>query len=55
MVFTGFWLITNLIFGLMGFDGQTVAWQAHMGGYLFGLFAIGAVDWLRFGRCYSAG
>jgi len=55
LVFTGFWLATNLIFGLMGFDGQTIAWQAHMGGYLFGLFAIGAVDWLRFGRRYSAG
>lgn len=55
LVFSGFWLITNLAFGLMGFDGQTVAWQAHMGGYLFGLGAIGMVDWLRFGRRYSAG
>ncbi|MDR3528715.1 MAG: rhomboid family intramembrane serine protease [Rhizomicrobium sp.] len=55
LVFSGFWLITNLIFGLAGFDGQTIAWQAHMGGYLFGLVAISAVDWLRFGRRYSAG
>ncbi len=53
LMFSALWLITNLVFGLMGFDGQSVAWQAHMGGYLFGLVAIGLVDWL--GRRYSAG
>lgn len=55
IMFTVMWLITNLIFGVIGIDGQTVAWQAHMGGYFFGLIAIGFVDWLRFGRRYSAG
>jgi membrane associated rhomboid family serine protease len=55
LMFSALWLITNLVFGVIGVDGQIVAWQAHMGGYLFGLFAIGVVDWLRFGRRYSAG
>jgi membrane associated rhomboid family serine protease len=45
LAFSGLWLVTNLIFGLTGFgtDGQ-IAWQAHMGGYLFGLVAIGLFD-----------
>jgi membrane associated rhomboid family serine protease len=50
LVFTGLWMVTNLIFGLTGFGaGSTdqIAWQAHMGGYLFGLFAIGLFDRLR--------
>jgi membrane associated rhomboid family serine protease len=50
VMFSALWLVTNLIFGVIGIDGQIVAWQAHMGGYLFGLFAIGFVDWLARNR-----
>lgn len=48
VVFTALWLVTNVIFGLTGWgtgnSGDQIAWQAHMGGYLFGLFAIGLFD-----------
>jgi membrane associated rhomboid family serine protease len=50
LVFSALWLATNLIFGLTGFgSGGTdqIAWQAHMGGYLFGLIAIGLFDRTR--------
>jgi membrane associated rhomboid family serine protease len=30
-------------FGKFGASGA-IAWQAHVGGYLFGLFAFGAFD-----------
>lgn len=53
LIFTGLWLATNLIFGFIGFEGQTIAWEAHVGGYVFGLLAIGLIDRLRFG--HSAG
>jgi membrane associated rhomboid family serine protease len=52
LVFSGLWMLTNLFFGLIGFgtgnSGNQIAWQAHMGGYLFGLFAIGLFDRWRF-------
>lgn len=54
LTFSALWLVTNLIFGIVGFDGQIIAWEAHVGGYLCGLLAIGLVDRLRFGA-YSAG
>ena len=50
------WLVGNAITGLVGLgldpaDGSVrIAWQAHMGGYLFGLFAIGAIDRLKRSR-----
>jgi membrane associated rhomboid family serine protease len=48
LMFSGLWMLTNLIFGLTGFgsgtSGDQIAWQAHMGGYLFGLLAIGLFD-----------
>lgn len=51
LLFTGVWLITNVVFGVTGFGtsnpGEQVAWQAHMGGYLFGLFAIGWFERLK--------
>lgn len=50
LVFSGLWLATNLIFGLTGFGSggaDQIAWQAHMGGYLFGLVAIGLFDRAR--------
>jgi membrane associated rhomboid family serine protease len=47
------WLILNAIVGIAGFglganagDVQ-IAWQAHMGGYLFGLLTVGLFDRLR--------
>lgn len=47
------WLILNAVVGIAGFglganqgDVQ-IAWQAHMGGYLFGLLSIGLFDRLR--------
>lgn len=46
--FSAAWMIANVIFGVMGFGagsgGDQIAWQAHMGGYLFGLVAIGGID-----------
>lgn len=50
VVFSGLWLLTNVVFGITGFGaGATdqIAWQAHMGGYLFGLFTIGLFDRAR--------
>ena len=51
VMFSTVWLVTNFLFGISGFgtgnSGQLIAWQAHMGGYLFGLIAIGGFDRLR--------
>lgn len=48
LTWSGLWLLGNLAFGLMGVatpDGVVqVGWQAHMGGYLFGLLAITPFD-----------
>jgi membrane associated rhomboid family serine protease len=51
LVFSGLWMATNLIFGLIGLGAgaDQIAWQAHMGGYLFGLVAISLFDRLRTG------
>lgn len=49
LVFSAVWLGTNLVFGMIGLGGQEIAWEAHMGGYFFGLIAISLVDRLRFG------
>ena len=48
-------VVLNAIVGWTGFEGQVVAWQAHIGGYVFGLIAVEAIDRLRFPRLYSAG
>ncbi|MGJ8527734.1 rhomboid family intramembrane serine protease [Maritalea sp.] len=41
--FAGFWLVLNVVFGvapgLMGVDGS-VAWQAHLGGFVAGYFMV---------------
>lgn len=51
LMFTGFWLVTNLVLGLTGVgtgdDIQQVAWQAHLGGYVCGLFLIDAIEALH--------
>lgn len=45
LLFSGTWLIANMIFGYFGYGGggtwQPIAWQAHLGGYLCGLIATG--------------
>jgi membrane associated rhomboid family serine protease len=48
LAFLVVWFGLNLLFGLgsLGLDGsdQTTAWQAHIGGFLAGLFAFSAFD-----------
>ena len=44
LLFSALWLATNLLFAFIGLGvgaGQSIAWQAHMGGYFVGLFTIG--------------
>lgn len=43
LVFIGINLLTTFGFGKFGASG-TIAWQAHVGGYLFGLLAFAAFD-----------
>ncbi len=48
LAFTGFWFLTNWLFGagvvpLAGAD-QSVAWQAHVGGFLAGLLLFPLLD-----------
>jgi membrane associated rhomboid family serine protease len=51
LAFLVVWFGLNLLFGLgsLGLDGsdQTTAWQAHIGGFLAGLFAFSAFDPVR--------
>jgi membrane associated rhomboid family serine protease len=48
MTFVALWFATNLIFGIgyfnVGGAVQTVAWQAHIGGFLAGLFLFSLFD-----------
>ena len=50
LVWTGLWLLINLIAGMSGLGGgpgtgpQLIAWQAHVGGYLAGLLLAGPFD-----------
>jgi len=48
---TAVWMAINLIAGVtgMGVGGEAglIAWQAHLGGYLAGLFLAGPFDRLR--------
>lgn len=50
LVFTAIWFGINLVAGLTGLglggEGQ-IAWQAHIGGYVAGLFLCGVFDRLR--------
>jgi len=53
LFFSAVWLATNYFFGMtgLGTGGDIrIAWQAHLGGYLFGLFAIAVLEWLRHGK-----
>jgi membrane associated rhomboid family serine protease len=48
MTFLIFWFVTNFIFGIVSGPGNVgggpVAWQAHVGGFLFGLLAFTFFD-----------
>ncbi len=48
MIFLGFWLMTNFIFGAgaqtLGFSDMPVAWVAHLGGFFSGLLLFPLFD-----------
>lgn len=48
LAFIAVWTVLNLLFGL-GFvsldrDGGAIAWEAHVGGFVFGLLGLGLFD-----------
>ena len=48
LYFAGAWIVINFIFGVLGpeifgLEGG-IAWQAHLGGFIAGFFAIGWLD-----------
>jgi membrane associated rhomboid family serine protease len=51
--FTAVWLIANFLAGVTGLgltdETQSVAWVAHLGGYLAGIFTISVFDRIWFG------
>ena len=46
--FLGIWFVTNFLFGVagpaMGLSDSPIAWEAHIGGFLAGLFCFGWFD-----------
>jgi membrane associated rhomboid family serine protease len=48
LLFLAVWMGLNALFGLgavsFGEEGQQIAWQAHIGGFLAGLVLFGAFD-----------
>ena len=44
--FIAVWMVANVLFGagLMGPGGPSIAWEAHIGGFLVGLLAFSAFD-----------
>jgi membrane associated rhomboid family serine protease len=48
LIFLAVWLGLNALFGLGSVsivdEGQEIAWQAHIGGFLAGLFLFTAFD-----------
>lgn len=59
MIFLGVWFGLNLLFGIgsIGLDGgeQSIAWQAHIGGFLAGLIGFAAFDPVRPARIGDRG
>jgi membrane associated rhomboid family serine protease len=52
LAFLGVWFVLNLIFGTVSFsvgEGQSVAWQAHIGGFVAGLLLFPLFDPVRDG------
>ena len=50
VTFLGVWMVINLVTGLVGLGsmgGDSIAWEAHIGGFLAGFFGIGMVDRLH--------
>lgn len=47
LMFTAMWVVTNVVFAFFGGQGEAAA---HVGGYLFGLFAIDGVEMLHLAR-----
>jgi membrane associated rhomboid family serine protease len=49
--FSAVWAVMNVLVGIWGLGmvpaGQTIAWQAHLGGYFAGLLLAGPFDGLR--------
>lgn len=49
ITFTMIWLVLNYVLGASGFgtvgEGQSVAWEAHMGGYFAGVLLFPLFDW----------
>ncbi|PTM94964.1 rhomboid family intramembrane serine protease [Mycoplana dimorpha] len=48
LVFCAVWFLTNLAIGFgqmfAGSEGATIAWEAHIGGFLFGFFCLPLFD-----------
>ena len=47
LVFLGVWFVTNVVTGLLSVgvdDSATIAWEAHIGGFLVGFFGISFFD-----------
>lgn len=48
LVFLAVWFVLNLLFGISSFsmvgEGQSIAWQAHIGGFLAGLLLFSLFD-----------
>lgn len=44
LTFLGVWFAINLLFGLLGSQSGSIAWEAHIGGFLAGLILFRAFD-----------
>jgi membrane associated rhomboid family serine protease len=44
--FAGIWFLTNILIalGVFAFGDASIAWEAHIGGFLFGFFLFGLFD-----------
>jgi membrane associated rhomboid family serine protease len=58
LAFLGIWFAVNIIFGVgsiaIGADGASVAWQAHIGGFLAGLLLFSLFDPVPRAAAYAA-
>ncbi|MFV0280141.1 MAG: rhomboid family intramembrane serine protease [Rhodoblastus sp.] len=47
MIFVALWFVLNIVFGVVtpsGLDGASVAWEAHIGGFLSGFLGFALFD-----------